>query len=193
LLLDNFSTILQGCLLKDPKYQKAIYDRYKGFALKIAFRYIYRYDGAVDIVNDAFVKLFKNLSSIVFTIHEVDNEKILLGWFKKIIANTAIDALRKSGMISEIGGIPDDNWDIKDTNENAEELLHFKDLITLIKHLPPMYRIVFNLYVLEGYTHADISETLNISVGASKSNLSRARDLLKLSIKKLEEVQVCSI
>ncbi len=191
--MDNFSTILQGCLLKDPKYQKAIYDRYKGFALKIAFRYIYRYDGAVDIVNDAFVKLFKNLSSIVFTIHEVDNEKILLGWFKKIIANTAIDALRKSGMISEIGGIPDGDWDIKDTNENAEELLHFKDLITLIKHLPPMYRIVFNLYVLEGYTHADISDTLNISVGASKSNLSRARDLLKLSIKKLEEVQVCSI
>lgn len=191
--MDNFSTILQGCLLKDPKYQKAIYDRYKGFALKIAFRYIYRYDGAVNIVNDAFVKLFKNLSSVVFTIHEVDNEKILLGWFKKIIANTAIDALRKSGMISEIGGIPDGDWDIKDTNENAEELLHFKDLITLIKHLPPMYRIVFNLYVIEGYTHADISETLNISVGASKSNLSRARDLLKLSIKKLEEVQVCSI
>jgi RNA polymerase sigma factor (sigma-70 family) len=193
LLLDNFSTILIGCLSKNPKYQKVLYDRYKGFALKIAFRYIYRYDGAIDVVNDAFVKLFKNLSIVAFTTQEVDNEKILLGWFKKLIINTAIDALRKSGMISEIGGIPDDDWDIKDTSENAEELLRYKDLITLLKSLPPMYRIVFNLYAIEGYTHTEISVALNISVGTSKSNLSRARDLLKLSIKKLEEVQVCSI
>lgn len=191
--MENFSTILKGCISKNPKYQKEVYERYKGFALKIAFRYIYRYDGAINVVNDAFVKLFKNLKADFFTNHEFDDEKILLGWFKKIIVNTAIDVLRKNSMIREIGGISDSDWDIKDTSENAEQLLLYKDLITLIKELPPMYRIVFNLYVIEGYTHIEIGSLVNISVGTSKSNLSRARALLISSLRKIEETQACSI
>ena len=191
--MENFSTILKGCISKNPKYQKEVYERYKGFALKIAFRYIYRYDGAINVVNDAFVKLFKNLKADFFTNNEFDDEKILLGWFKKIIVNTAIDVLRKNSMIREIGGISDSDWDIKDTSENAEQLLLYKDLITLIKELPPMYRIVFNLYVIEGYTHIEIGSLVNISVGTSKSNLSRARALLISSLRKIEETQACSI
>ena len=170
-----------------------VYESYKGFAIKIAFRYIYRYDESIDVVNDAFVKLFKNISFVVFTKLEVDNEKILLGWFKKVIVNTSIDALRKNGLIREIGGIPESNWDIKDTSVNAEQLLLYKDLITLIKELPPMYRIVFNLYVIEGYTHIEISNLTNISISTSKSNLSRAKALLVSKLKKLEEVKECSI
>ena len=191
--MENFLTILKGCITKDSKCQNAVYERYKGFAIKIAFRYVYRYDNAIDVVNDSFIKLFKNIKADAFTNHEVDDEKILLGWFKKIIINTSIDALRKSGLIREIGGIPDSNWDIKDTSENAEQLLLYKDLITLIKELPPMYRMVFNLYVIEGYTHIEIGTMLKISVGTSKSNLSRARALLITSIKKSEEVQSCRI
>ena len=190
--MENFSTIIKGCISQNPKYQKVVYERYKGFAIKIAFRYIYRYDEAIDVVTDAFVKLFKNISVVVFTKLEVDNEKILLGWFKKVIVNTCIDALRKNGLIREIGGIPESNWDIKDTSENAEQLLLYKDLITLIKGLPPMYRIVFNLYVIEGYTHMEISNLTNISIGTSKSNLTRAKTLLISKIKKLEEVKECS-
>lgn len=190
--MENFSIILKGCISQNPKYQKVVYERYKGFAIKIAFRYIYRYDEAIDVVTDAFVKLFKNISVVVFTKLEVDNEKILLGWFKKVIVNTCIDALRKNGLIREIGGIPESNWDIKDTSENAEQLLLYKDLITLIKGLPPMYRIVFNLYVIEGYTHMEISNLTNISIGTSKSNLTRAKTLLISKIKKLEEVKECS-
>jgi RNA polymerase sigma factor (sigma-70 family) len=191
--LDNFSIILKGCLAKTPKYQQELYERYKGFALKIAFRYIYRYDGAIDVVNDAFVKLFLNIKTITFSNTELDNEKILLGWFKKVIVNTAIDNLRKSGLIREIGGIPDSVFDIEDTYENAEDLIKYKDLLILIKELPPIYRIVFNLFVIEGYSHQDISNELNISVGTSKSNLSRARTILISKINKLEEVKAWSI
>jgi RNA polymerase sigma factor (sigma-70 family) len=191
--LDNFSIILKGCIAKTPKYQQQLYEKYKGFALKIAFRYIYRYDGAVDVVNDAFVKLFLNIKTITFSDSEVDNEKILLGWFKKVIVNTAIDTLRKSGLIREIGGIPDNVFDIEDTYENAEDLIKYKDLLILIKELPPIYRIVFNLFVIEGYSHQDISNELNISVGTSKSNLSRARTILISKINKLEEVKAWSI
>jgi len=97
--LENITHIIKGCIDKDHKYQKIIYEHYRGFALKIVFRYIYRYEKAVDVVNDGFVKLFNH-----FTIFEMgddaDNEKILMGWLKRIMINTSIDELRKGNYAS---------------------------------------------------------------------------------------------
>jgi len=122
-----------------------------------------------------------------------DNEKILMGWLKKIMINTAIDELRKGNMIPEIGGIPDYVWEISDENDNADQLILFKDLVVLIKELPPAYRVVFNLYIIDGYTHSEISDLIKIPIGTSKSMLARARILLQKSIKKMEEVKLCRI
>jgi RNA polymerase sigma factor (sigma-70 family) len=188
--LENITYIIKGCIEKKHKYQKIIYERYRGYALKVVFRYIYRYEKAVDVVNDGFVKMFRNLEKFELA-DSADNEKILMAWLKRIFINTAIDELRKANMLPEIGGIPENVWAIKDNSQDADQLVLYKDLIILIKELPPSYRVVFNLYVIDGYTHSEIADMIKISIGTSKSNLSRARVLLQNRIKKMEEAQLC--
>jgi RNA polymerase sigma-70 factor (ECF subfamily) len=96
-------------------------------------------------------------------------------------------------MLPEIGGIPDHVWDITDRNNDADRLLLYKDLVVLIKELPPVYRSVFNLYVIDGYTHSEIADIMGIPIGTSKSSLSRARSMLQESIKKMEDAKLCRI
>ena len=190
--MENITYIIKRCIVGNHKHQKIVYDQYRGYALKIVFRYIYRFDRAIDVVTDGFVKLFKNFPKFQIG-DEEDNEKILMGWLKKIMINTAIDELRKDSMLPEIGGIPEYVWDISDDNHNADQLTLYKDLVVLIKELPPDYRVIFNLYVIDGYSHSEISQLMQIPIGTSKSNLSRARLLLQKSIKKMEEIKLCRI
>lgn len=170
----------------ESKCQRLIYDNYRGFALKTVFRYIYRYEKADDVVTDGFVKAFTHFHQ--FKIDEDENlEKLVMAWLKRIMINCAIDELRKSNMMPEIGGIQDKVWDITDRSDNADQLLLYKDLVAQIKELQPNYRIVFNLYVLDGYTHSQIADMLNISVSTSRSTLSRAKTILQNQIKQTEE------
>ena len=169
-----------------------VYRQFLGFAYKIVFRYIYRYEKAIDVVNDGFVKAFCHFEQ--FHPREEDGlEKQLMGWLKRIMINCAIDELRKASMMPEIGRISEEVWDIPDNSYNADRLLLYRDLILLIKELPPNYRIVFNLYVVDGYTHAEIADMLDISIGTSKSSLSRARAILQNAIRNLEELKLCRI
>ena len=190
--MENTSDIIKGCIEKKAKHQKILYEQYYGYALKIVFRYIYQYDKAVDVVNDGFVKLFRNFEKFEHTT-DGENERMLMGWLKKILVNTAIDELRRGNMLPHIGGIPDYVWDIKDNSEDAEQLMLYKDLIILVKELPPNYRVIFNLYVIDGYSHVEIADMLKMSVGTSKSGLSRARTILQNNIKKMEEEYLCRI
>jgi len=190
--LENIERIIQGCIEKNHKYQKIVYEHYRGYALNIVFRYIYHYDKALDVVTDGFVKSFNNFHK--FEISDAANiEKLLMGWLKKIMINTAIDELRRGEMLPEIGEIPANIWNITDANNNADQLMLYNDLVVLIKELPPDYRTVFNLYVIDGYTHNEIATMMNTTVGTSKSNLSRARTMLKKRIRKMEEFQLCRI
>jgi len=188
--LENITNIIKGCKQHNDKYQRIIYNQYRGFALKIVFRYIYRYDKAVDVVNDGFVKLFRSFEKFEPG-DDADHEKKFMGWFKRILVNTAIDELRRGSMLPEIGGIPEHVWEIKDNSQNADQLLLYKDLIVLIKELPPTCRVVFNLYAIDGYTHSEIADMIKIPVGTSKSSLSRARSILQNRIKKMEEEKLC--
>lgn len=183
--MENITIIIKGCIDKDHQYQKILYEQFRGYALKVAFRYLYRYEHALDAVNDSFVKLFQHFPNFNMGA-DADNKKMLMAWLKKITINTCIDALRRASMLPEIGGFPDNVWDTPDDNKRADEILLYNDLIALIKQLQPNYRIVFNLYVIDGYSHAEIAGMLNISIGTSKSNLSRARSMLQLNIKKTE-------
>ena len=187
--MDGLFIIIKGCRNKDHKYQKILYEQYYAFSLKTVFRYIYHYENALDVTNDGFVKLFNTFERFQ-TASPESTEPILMGYIKKIMINTAIDFLRKRKMIPEIGGIPDHIWEIKDSNQDADKNLLYKDLIKLIKQLSPKYRSVFNLYVIDGYNHFEIADILNISVGTSKSCLSRARVMLQDSIKQLEDAVV---
>ncbi|MGE5107671.1 MAG: RNA polymerase sigma factor [Sphingobacteriales bacterium] len=184
--MEHIIRIIRGCREKNYKYQKIVYEQYYGFALNTVFRYIYHYEKAVDVVNDGFVKLFTHFNRFSSNADE-QTERMLMAWLKKIMINTAIDELRKNKMIPEIGGIPDYLWEQTSNNQDADQLLLYKDIIIMIKALPPSYRTIFNLYVIDGYTHLEIASMLNISVGTSKSGLSRARVLLQKRINKLEE------
>ena len=168
----------------DYRDQKHLYERYYGYCLKIVFRYIFRYDKATDVVNDGFVKVFGKLHSFHYK-ETVNPEMMLMGWMRTIMINTAIDRLRKDTFLPEIGILNDGIW-IEDRSQSAYQSLLYKELILEIKKLPPGYRAVFNMYVIDGFTHRQIADALKISVGTSKSNLSKARILLQGFLKKGE-------
>lgn len=146
----------------------------------------------MEVANDGFVKFFLNIEKFHYS-NEEDIDKLLFGWLRKIMVNTSIDLLRKKMLLPEIGGIPDYVWDIRDTGTSADQKMIYKDLILLVKKLPPAYRIVFNMQVIDGFKHIEIAERLGIPVNTSKSNLLRAKALMKEYINKGEEIKECSI
>lgn len=177
--------IITNCIQNDQREMKVLYEKYYGYCLKTVFRYIYHYDKAVDVVNDGFVKIFRNLKNFKF--NEVENlEMMLMGWMRMIMVNTAIDCLRKNNFSPEIGEISEHVWAQEDKSQSAEQAILYKELIKEIKKLPPAYRAVFNMYVIDGFNHQEIAATLGIAVGTSKSNLSKARVFLQKVLKSNE-------
>ncbi|MBD0280552.1 MAG: sigma-70 family RNA polymerase sigma factor [Flavisolibacter sp.] len=191
--MEDLPIIVNGCINNEQKYQKMLYERYYGFAFKVVFRYIYRYEKVADVVNDGFVKVFRGFPSFICkTDGEV--ERSLMAWMKRIMVNTAIDELRKNHMMPEIGDISDHTWFEADKNQNADQQLLYKELMLQVKRLPPSYRTVFNLYVIDGYSHQEIAEQLGISIGTSKSNLFKAKSYLQNIINKdLQQADICNI
>jgi len=177
--LESLYELIRGCIERDCKSQKAFYENYYGFALKTVFRYIYRYDKATDVVNDSFVKIFNSLAKFHLTKERTDTEKILMGWMKRILINSAIDELRRQQSIPEIGELPEYIWEEYDRSHNADQLVLYKELISEVKRLPPSYRTVFNLFVIDGFSHNEIAGMLGISEGTSKSALAKAKGQLK--------------
>jgi RNA polymerase sigma factor (sigma-70 family) len=177
----------------DYKCQKMLYEHYYGYGLKIVFRYIFRYDKAVDVANDSFVKLFKNFSRFECKKPE-EMEMMLMGWMRRIFVNTAIDELRKGHMAPEIGYVPEHVWDPADPGQQSDQGILYKELMQQVRKLPPAYRAVFNMYVIDGFPHQEIADQLGISVGTSKSNLSKAKEHLKKTIhKEVPMANVCNL
>lgn len=165
-----------------------VYRNYQGFAMKLVFRYIYRHEQVVDVVNDGFAKLFNGFKNFKIAESVEGNRKKLMGYIKRIMINTAIDELRKGNMSPEIGCIPEYVWGFTARDQDADQQILYKEVISMIKELPPAYRIVFNMYEIDGFNHLEIAEILQIPVGTSKSNLSRAKSILQDKIKKSEEI-----
>ncbi len=181
--------LLTGCLNGEQRDQKALYENYYGYAIRIVFRYIYHYDQARDTVNDGFVKIFNKLAS--FSFEKTTNiERSFMAWVKTIMIHTAIDRLRKDNFITEVGLVNEGLW-IEDPSNTADENILYKEIIKEIKRLPPTYRTVFNMFVIDGYSHHEIATHLDIAVGTSKSNLSKARGLLQIFIKKAAQEKIC--
>jgi RNA polymerase sigma factor (sigma-70 family) len=191
--LEPLQHIIAGCIENNQRDQKFLYEKYYGYCLKTVFRYIYRYDKAVDVVNDGFVKVFRNFSRFEFRDKE-NIEMILMGWMRMIMINTAIDHLRKNNFLPEIGDLSENIWMQEDRSSASDQALMYKELVKEIKKLPPSYRTVFNLYVIDGFTHQEIADRLGISVGTSKSNLSKARVILQKIIKNNDQqIGVCNM
>ena len=169
---------MKGCMENDAKCLKMLYEKYLPYALRISYRYVHSFENAGHAANDAFVKIFKNFKK--FEIRDYEHvESMLLGWIKRIVINASIDYMSRENMISTNRVPAYNNWEHKGTNNEGENQLVYKELIALIRKLSPAYKVVFNLYVIDGYTHQEIADMLGISVGTSKSNLSKARAFLQ--------------
>lgn len=142
-------------------------------------RYCNNADDASEIVNDGFLKIYRALES--FNPKYTDVEASLKGWMKRIMINTAIDHIRKNNQRFLVAEIFDNHFNIAAETETSIEKMAYKEIIAIVQKLSPVYRAVFNLFVIDGFKHEEIAAQLNISVGASKSNLSKAR----MNIKKL--------
>ena len=176
--MEDLLTIIKGCANNDAKCQRILYNKYLGYALKISFRYVGSYENAANAANDAFIKIFKGFEK--FEIRDTKNiEAMLMGWIRKIVVNVSIDYMRKESLISERKILNKDAWMKSSASNDGDSQLMYKELIALIKKLSPAYRVVFNLHVIDGYSHQEISEMLGISVGTSKSNLAKARAFLQ--------------
>ena len=132
-----------------------------------------------EIVNDGFLKIYKALDT--FNPQSTDVEASLKGWMKRIMINTAIDHFRKNSKRFLVAEIFDNHLNMADPVETSIDRMAYHEIIAIIQKLSPVYRTVFNLFVIDGFRHEDIAQQLKISVGASKSNLFKAR----LNIKKL--------
>lgn len=181
--------IIQGCIKANRDSQKQLYKLYYGFAMSICMRYSTHYTEAEEIVNDGFLKIFKKIDA--FEPSYQSYEASFVGWIKKIFIHTAIDNYRKNNKSYTIPIMDDSHLEISENSASPIDNMSYKEIIEIVQKLSPTYRTVFNLFVLDGYKHEEISKQLNISVGTSKSNLAKARiniqKMLKLINVKLYE------
>lgn len=187
--MDSLHTIFKKCLKSDRNSQRAIYENYYKYALKIAFRYVNNYEDAMALTNDSFVKAFKNISNFELIDPPSALEIRFLGWLKRIVINTCIDELRKKQIDISVADIEAEFFEIPIANEQADSAVLYKELIGYLNELPPAYNKVFNLYVIDGYNHAEIADLLKISVGTSKSNLHRAKEILQKKVAEFFETK----
>ena len=165
--------VFKGCLKNDRRSQREFYQHFHGYGLSICLRYADNREEAVDILNEAFMVVFKN-------INKYDLNRPFIPWFRKILINLCINSFkRKNIRFTE---------DLEKANDHAtnEEILSgisFEEILKIIRQLSPAYRTVFNLYVIEGYKHEEIATILGISVGTSKSNLFKAKKILQEILK----------
>jgi len=162
--------LLARCLKNDRRSQEALYNRFYGYALSVALPYCAHEEEAREVLNDAFLKVFT-------TLYRYDPTYAFATWLRTIVVRTAIN--RYKSRQREIVFLDlTESLDIPVEDDFLSKLAA-EDLLLQIQKLPPAYRLTLNLFALEGYTHAEIAETLGISVGTSKSNLSKAKTKLK--------------
>jgi RNA polymerase sigma-70 factor (ECF subfamily) len=171
-------TLVNECISGNEKAQRLLFDRFSGKMLGVSMRYINDKERANDVIQDAFIKVFKNLKKF-------NNDGSFEGWIRRIVVNTALDELRKLKKRQNDVELDDSFVQISVSNF-TEERLQAESLLKLVQNLPDGYRTVFNLFAIEGYSHKEIAKKLNISENTSKSQYSRARTAMKEILKKLE-------
>jgi RNA polymerase sigma factor (sigma-70 family) len=169
------SDIIKGSIDGDPRMQEALYRQFSPKMYAVCLRYSGQPEDAQDILQEGFIKVFRNLERF-------RGDGSFEGWMRRIFVNTAIEHYRKAVNLYPVTehqeeGVTDKEW-------TAFEKLTAKDLTRMIQSLSPGYRTVFNLYVVEGYTHREIGDMLGISEGTSKSQLARAKNILQGMVKK---------
>ncbi|WP_285010818.1 RNA polymerase sigma factor [Pedobacter faecalis] len=171
--------LLNGCRAGNRRVQEALYRQMSAKMLAVCMRYARDAMEAEDILQNGFIKIFQKIG-------EYRSDGAFEGWIRRIMVNTAIEHYRKNKRSMHIVSI-EETTEQPSGNINLNNL-GMQDLMKVIQKLADGYRMVFNMYAIEGYSHKEIAESLGISEGASKSQLSRARSILKQEIIKLEGI-----
>jgi RNA polymerase sigma factor (sigma-70 family) len=185
---DELTYHVGGCALNSRESQKVIYSSFYGYAMAICDRYTNKQEDAVEILNDGFLKIFKEIHHYQPAYTDVVSS--FKGWLRKIMVYTAIDHFRKyqkHRMVAELDNVV---YQVAAVSEDALDKLSYEEIIRAVQELSPGYRTVFNLFVIEGLSHDEISTQLGISTGTSKSNLSKARRQLQKILFKQNQTQV---
>ena len=174
---DTIESLVSGCKAMDRKAQEKLYQLTASKMLGVCMRYTNNRAEAEDILQTGFVRVFTRMDSY-------RSEGAFEGWIRKIMVNTAIESFRRNKRMvqaEDIQELAEENAPGFDVDELA-----YADLLNIVQQLPAGYKIVFNMYAIEGYSHREIAEALDISESTSKSQLLRAREWLKKRIKLLE-------
>ena len=165
------SDLVKGCAGGDKRSQEILYKRYFSFAMSICIRYTRDENEAMEIVNDSYMKVLEGLS-------DYDSSRPFKPWFGKVLVNTAIDNYRKN--LKRY-----DNLSINAVTEAGEQEpdieaeLSVNDILELYRHLPENYKLTFNLFEIEGYSHEEIGRMMGVTASTSRSNLARAKKMLR--------------
>lgn len=171
------STLLVQCKKGDPRAQRALFEKFAPKMLSVCMRYARNGEQAEDVLQDAFVKVFTKLENY-------KGEGSLEGWIRRVVVNTALDQIRRDIKFR-------DDMDVDEIGYKLEQNLYQSDsftetdLLKLINAMPDGYRVVFNMFAIEGYSHKEIADTLNVSENTSKSQYSRARAYLQERLKEI--------
>ncbi len=175
--MHTIDDLIDGCKAGNRLAQQKLYNQFSGKMFAICLRYARDQMSAEDILQISFVKVFNKIT-------EFKNEGSLEGWIRRIVVNTAIENYRKNIKLLQVAS--NDNAAIELADDTIFDKLEVNDLLKLVNSLPDGYRLVFNMYAIEGFSHKEIADILKISEGGSKSQLSRARQILKKAIQKRE-------
>lgn len=173
----NDEEMLAGCQANQEDAQKCLFEKYARLMTGLCMRYVDSYEEAQDVVQEGFIKIYKKIGTF-------SGKGSLEGWIRRIMVNTSLDYLRKIKHQRFNLSVDDVDYKLKEDDDIIGSL-QADDLLKVIRTLPPGYRTVFNMYAIEGYSHKEIGDQLEISENTSKSQYSRARTLLQ---KKLESI-----
>lgn len=174
--MDDTSLVIE-CVKGNVRAQRELFDKYARKMLGVCMRYAKDTEQAEDILQDGFVKVFNKLS-------DFKNEGSLEGWVRRIMVNTALDQIRKNAKTMSDLSIDDVGYKIENNDFLVENLMA-EDLMKMVQAMPEGYKVVFNMFAIEGYSHNEIAETLGISENTSKSQYSRARAYLRERLEKM--------
>ena len=171
------SALVKKCIKGDARAQRMLFEKFAPKMLGVCMRYAKNQDQANDVLQDGFIKVFTKLS-------KYSGNGSLEGWIRRIIVNTALDEIRRNAKFQRDVNVDDVDYKLE-LNSHIIEGLAAEDLLKVVNDLPDGYRIVFNMFAIEGYSHKEIAVQLNISENTSKSQYSRARAYLKTKLEEL--------
>jgi len=175
-LAEKLDILLKECKRGKSQSQEELYRRFASAMYGLCLQYASNKEDAQDILQEGFIKVFAKLD-------QVKNPAALPGWIRRVMINTALERYRSQVILQRVDEVREEYKE--DSGNDALDRISCEELVGLIQTLTPRYRMVFNLYAIEGYSHQEIGEELGISIGTSKSNLSRARVILQEKIKNM--------